>query len=548
MGQHLVLVHQESDTLSWPVPPLQNRTLASYIKRHQKPDTCRLSVLDFVSTEDVQTMFDKIVQTEPDVVGLSVCMWNSRNMYALTIALKDALPNTMIVLGGPHLWLDHEDMTRLFADVPMDYVIQGEGEVSLLELMETPVDERPPRGVIAGKPIPSLDDIGGPLLDDWGPLIKPPPIAVIEGSRGCKYPCAFCANNLPGKTVRRRSDEVMIGELQSAERHGASLIMHLYAYFNQGAEITYQRLAMMERADLSPDITHTFALDYFSLTEPEVAAISKFNAVVDIGLQTITKAALRYSRRGFPKKKFESTVAWCKEYGVPLTVELIMGLPGEDYDGFMNGLDYVSNLDLHFVVPRLVVLPGTELYKRRKDLGLVYDPVSHELIRSPYMTEDELDRAEKIAWKRKQRNKSPVDEAVRAALVKAEYGDFTGLGSGSEVVSGSTGPDELAVGPFPDVELVDRVEEVFEQAISTGRFPGWNAGLIERTSKWIGYRFVDADTEIRTWVLPSGIEQFYAETPRLAMVYQSQPENATENANGRKLVRRCAKLLTLIDR
>lgn len=430
-SQHIVLCHQESDTLGFPTPPLQTRSIASYLASRQTTGACRITVLDFTSELEVIAMLDAVVAAEPDVVGLSVCMWNAPKMYALAAALKEAAPHVYLVLGGPQMWLDDADMQQLLERVPADVVIRGEGEVSMYELLDVPPEQRPRGTVIAGKSVRHLDEIGGPLLRDWPPDPAAAAIAVVEATRGCKYPCSFCANNLPGRTVRERSDALMRAELRAAAEIGAKLIMHLYAYLNGPPERTMHRLAQIEAADLPDDISHTFPLDYFTLTEPEVAAIARLDAVVDMGLQTTTRAALRYSRRGFPRQQFESSLAWCREHGVPVTVELILGLPGDGFDDIMRTLDYMSGLEVGFVTPTLIVLPGTELYLKRRELGLVYDPDTHELIRSPYLSEEELQRVAKIARERKQARPSPIDEAVRSAVERATAGAATGTFRGT---------------------------------------------------------------------------------------------------------------------
>src|SRR5215204_3157220 len=82
----------------------------------------------------VQEMTDRILASQPDLVGLSLMTPQLIPALQVSVGLKEARPDLPIVLGGAHIDSTHEDvfaMTDCF-----DFAIYGEGEYTLLEVVE----------------------------------------------------------------------------------------------------------------------------------------------------------------------------------------------------------------------------------------------------------------------------------------------------------------------------------------------------------------------------------------------------------------------------
>jgi len=107
-----------------------------------------------------------------------------------------------IMVGGPHTCVNVEDFPEY-----VDYVVIGEGERTILEIIEGQVNER----VITGKKVEDLDILPRPAWEIFSKLpynwehywIKDKPIFTLNTSRGCPFNCTFCSvRNIWGKTYR----------------------------------------------------------------------------------------------------------------------------------------------------------------------------------------------------------------------------------------------------------------------------------------------------------------------------------------------------------
>jgi radical SAM superfamily enzyme YgiQ (UPF0313 family) len=83
-----------------------------------------------------------IINSEPDILGLGVYVWNDELQHYIARKVKEQLPNTLIVLGGPNLTV-HKDFenesnsTDYFKKHPyVDYVVYGDGEKPFQQIID----------------------------------------------------------------------------------------------------------------------------------------------------------------------------------------------------------------------------------------------------------------------------------------------------------------------------------------------------------------------------------------------------------------------------
>ncbi len=406
MREHLVLCQIDAPSGGGPSSPsLAPRTLASYLSRSQLAGSLQISVVDLPLGRAPQQHAEQIASLEPDVVGLSMYLWNAAATRALCAVLKEVLPQVSVILGGPQLWYDPDDLARLMREVDHSViVVRGEGELALEEYLQTPPSERPGAGtVIEGRALPDLAAIGAPILSAYPDPRPGKTMLPIETARGCRYRCTFCVMNEYGHSSRMRPIEAVRAEYDWARDHGIGFILYAEAYFNISSEITHQRVEAIHQTGMAHRALHLMCIDYFSITEEEVRALGEINAWFDIGLQTINPAALTLSKRGFHRERLEQVIAWTHKYGVGAVVDLIIGLPGESLDDFARSVDYVAGLGVLFVAHKLSVLPGSELYTKREELGLHYDEKTSKILHTKHMTASDIHRAHRMAEERMKR-------------------------------------------------------------------------------------------------------------------------------------------------
>ena len=182
-----------------------------------------------------------IVQEQPDVLGLGIYIWNSEFQFQLAKEVKQQLPNTIIVLGGPSLdvhkhFENNNQTTDFFKEYPyVDYVVYGDGEKPFQQIIDYH------GGFIANKNnfVNIIENNQGQgkcypyeVLDDALYLSQSPFASQenlmsrtrdylrsrgleyyqqmwgIEFARGCMYSCTFCdwSQNLTKKVKRRTHD------------------------------------------------------------------------------------------------------------------------------------------------------------------------------------------------------------------------------------------------------------------------------------------------------------------------------------------------------
>ena len=122
---------------------------------------------------------------------------------------------------------------------------------------------------------------------------------------------------------------------------------------------------------------------------------------VETGPQSIGAAALSECRRTFHPERFSEGVAALKRAGISVECDLIIGLPGDTVADFFDGIRFCLALDPGKVqTSTLHVLPGTDLWTRASELGLVFDSEPpHEIIATRTIPYVELRRAEvRATW------------------------------------------------------------------------------------------------------------------------------------------------------
>jgi hypothetical protein len=106
---------------------------------------------------------------------------------------------------------------------------------------------------------------------------------------------------------------------------------------------------------------------------------------LEVGLQSIDPEALATVERRLRLQRFLDGVAALKRHCLAWELQLIVGLPGETRASFRRSLSFAASLDPSVLaVYPLMVLPGTELWRKAHDLRLAFDPHPPYHVRSHY--------------------------------------------------------------------------------------------------------------------------------------------------------------------
>ena len=363
------------------------RSLQAYNLAHTKFD---IRIKEFTINQKTMDIMADIYLTRPDVLGFSCYIWNIKPILELCADYKKVAPRTIIVLGGPEVSYDAKQL--LYDNPFIDYVIRGEGEATLKELLGGINGELPresikgisyrDQGQIFSNPdrelIPCLDDIPFAYRDEMNQLSDR--VVYYESSRGCPFRCTYClSSNSPG--MRNLSLERVKSDLDMMLDYQVREIKFVDRTFNCDEKrareimdfIISRRSKSKVHLEIDAGLFSDSMLDYLAGVPPNL-----FN--FEIGVQSTFKPALDAVRRNFNWDRLSHNINRLRSYhNIHLHLDLIAGLPGENYETFKRSFDMVYNLKPDMLqLGFLKILKGTPLQKECDRYGYVYQ--SH----SPY--------------------------------------------------------------------------------------------------------------------------------------------------------------------
>lgn len=389
---------------------LANAYLRESIKSDIRLPETWITTPDFDTATDPWWIAYQILDLDPapDVVGFSVVCWNARSVFEAVRVIKAVRPQTYVVVGGPEVGPLAEDS---LAEQPgIDAVVRGEGEFALPDLVYSLVRGGSPGstpGVTAreggrvesgpSRPeIENLDDVASPYPP--GVAIPTDGSAYLETYRGCPHACAYCYEGKGSTRIRSFSWDRIASDIERvASEPGMRSISFIDPVFN----LTTDRLRRLSDllapwADKGLRL-HTIEVDIERIDDEQAALLVRAGVVsVETGPQTVGTAALAECRRSLDPSRFLAGVAACKRAGISVECDLIIGLPGDTAEDALSGMRFAFDADPGKVqMSSLHVLPGTDLWVRAEELGLVFDDrPPHELIQTKDMSFGDLRRLE----------------------------------------------------------------------------------------------------------------------------------------------------------
>lgn len=335
-----------------------------------------------------------------DVVAFSCYIWNITQTLDVAQRIKHINPNTKILLGGPEVSYEWEEMIKQEC---VDYIITGEGEIPFHELLNNyPNISLVPN--LAWKENDEVHYMERNTMYDMSNFIGVNPyihdlkedlynkVSYIETSRGCPYKCEFCLASLDNK-VRYLPMKDIKDNLLYLMQHGR-VIKFLDRTFNMKRDFTleifqfildHHRPGNVFQFEITADILHPDIIQFINEKVPK--NLFRF----EIGIQTVNqKANLEVSRKqSFEKTK--SIIAQVRDK-VELHLDLIVGLPLDYYEDIKYSFEEVfkifpPELQLGF----LKFLKGTPVRYKTEQHGYKYDPVApYQIIESKYLSKEEL--------------------------------------------------------------------------------------------------------------------------------------------------------------
>jgi radical SAM superfamily enzyme YgiQ (UPF0313 family) len=365
----------------------------------------RTRLLDLFPQQSDDEMLSAVLAAAPDLVAFPLYAWNRRRICELARRLRQARPILWLVAGGPELLANPQ---AALAEGGFDAVIVGEGEERFRDLAVDLAEGnplRPGKGLVlpdegappTAEPASSArDELPSPWLS--GALTPTAEGGVLwETSRGCPFACAFCFDARGSRGLRPMPFARLEAELELFVRQRASQVWVLDSTFNHPPERGKKLLRLLARK--APHIHFHLEAKADFLDRETARLLAKLSCSVQVGLQSARPEVLRHIHRGLDPREFSRKIQLLGKEGVTFGLDLIYGLPGDDYQGFRQSLDFALALSPnHLDIFPLAVLPGTELHRAAAEHGIRAQIVPpYEILESASCGADDLEKCRRLA-------------------------------------------------------------------------------------------------------------------------------------------------------
>lgn len=344
-----------------------------YLKANMGELMDETGIIEFTIHERPIDIVEKLLVTQPRIIGLGVYIWNILEITQVAALLKTVSPETLLVLGGPEVSFEHEAQPIVAL---ADYVICGQGELEFAELCRALLrDERPAQKIMHAIP-PRLEQIKMPyqLYTDEDIAHR---ILYVEASRGCPFKCEFCLSALD-KTAKPFDLDLFLAEMETLYQRGARHFKFVDRTFNLKIDFSIRILDFfLERLDDKLFLHYEIIPDH--LPEKLKTAIQCFPAgslQFEIGVQTFNPETQALISRKQDNEKTLENLRWIGEQThAHIHADLIIGLPGEDMASFAAGFNKLALLGPHEIqVGILKRLRGSPIIRHTKAFDMRYNP------------------------------------------------------------------------------------------------------------------------------------------------------------------------------
>lgn len=363
-------------------------------------------ILEFTINQRIEKITYKLLKEDYDILGFSTYIWNIEESLKVASNIKKAKPNIKIIFGGPEVSYDVKNFLK---DNPfVDFVISGEGEEVFKEFILL-VKNKLSYSNLKGLSYRHNEDF---VINDELRIVEnlniiPSPYQTIikkddlkkefenkiiyyESSRGCPFNCGFCLSSTIKKTRYFALDRVK-QDIKLFLNLKVKQVKFIDRTFNANKVHFYDILQFIK--DNDNGITNFHFEVVASLMDDECIEFlndSRKNLFqLEIGVQSTNPESMKAVGRNLEFEKIKYVVKKLDEKGnIHQHLDLIAGLPFEDYNSFAKSFDNVysigaEKLQLGF----LKLLKGSPLRNNYKVYGYKFtDYPPYEIISNYYMS------------------------------------------------------------------------------------------------------------------------------------------------------------------
>tara|TARA_R110002072_G_scaffold237871_1_gene395277 strand:- start:712 stop:3327 length:2616 start_codon:yes stop_codon:yes gene_type:complete len=315
---------------------------------------------------------------EPAVYLFTNYLWSHGECIETSAKIKALSPNSITIHGGPDTPKYEGDQRRYFAENPhVDVTIQGEGEISCAEVLSklrqvigdpqpdlsildgiSGVTYRTPDGIARNAKqgrISDLDQLPSAyltgLFDNYMGLDDL--FIILETNRGCPYGCTFCDwGSATASKIRKFDMERVTAELEwaaAAKATAVSIADANFGVFSRDVDIAQKAAQLKTDTGYPRGLGGNYAKNSVKYLRKIIDVLAE-GGILSLGtlsLQSMDENTLDViNRANIKTEKYDALAVEMRNSGLPLTVELMMGLPGSTLTSFREDLQQCIDREL----------------------------------------------------------------------------------------------------------------------------------------------------------------------------------------------------------
>jgi radical SAM superfamily enzyme YgiQ (UPF0313 family) len=371
-----------------------------YLKAYTSELNYNCEVMEFSINDRLERIVQEIYYKKPDIVAFSCYIWNMQFVEQVSKLLKLIDNNIKILYGGPEVSYNSSEVLK---NSLADYLIEGEGEETYGEFIQAMIEGKS-LNTVRGLYLKDGDNIsygGRRELMDMNRLVFPytededlnNKIVYYEASRGCPFGCKYCLSSTI-RGVRFMDIKKVEKELKFLIDKKVRLVKFVDRTFNCSVDFSMAIWDYLIKQDT--DTTFHFEISANILTDKQLellAAAPKGRFQFEVGVQTTNDQVLRNINRFISFKDVKKQMLEVKKLeSIMQHLDLIAGLPGEDYASFKTSFNELYSIEPDEIqLGFLKVLKGSPMEAEAEKWGIVYSPYTpYEVLKTDNISYDEL--------------------------------------------------------------------------------------------------------------------------------------------------------------
>lgn len=386
-----------------------------------------VDIAEFTINNQADYILEEIYKQRPDVLMFSCYIWNLTMIENVMAEYHKLCPDVPIWLGGPEVSFEVEAFLQKHPEVTG--VMMGEGEETFCELCEYYKEtfcsnsEKITDAVAQEKADSTFDTIlgiayrkrtGEIQINPWRPIMSMSDIPFCydkmedfsnriiyyESSRGCPFSCSYCLSSID-KKLRFRDLEFVKEELQFFIDQKVPQVKFVDRTFNCHHEHAMAIWQYILEHDNGITNFH-FEISADLINEEELALISQMRPgliQLEIGVQSTNEVTIQEIKRTMKLERLKEVVQKIKSFGnIHQHLDLIAGLPYEDYDTFRKSFDDIYALEPNQLqMGFLKVLKGSYMYEHTKEYEILYhNNPPYEVLATKWLSYDDVLKMKRI--------------------------------------------------------------------------------------------------------------------------------------------------------